>query len=240
VWTTEEVYDGSHVRSQSQEPVLKVSGAGEGTPDRVFGLRLDSVEDRLERRQFEPGEYLYHESQPAGWLWGLERGEIRTLKGSASGRVTALERIRRGDLFGMAAVTPGARYPESAQGVIGGEVWKLPRRVLATLLADDPKLAQALLAVVAARLQRAQDRLCSFALQSVPARLARVLLDADEGDAIRSTRRLLGESAGTTVETTIRVLRRFEHSGWIESGVGWVRLLDRAALEGVADDLDGA
>ena len=39
---------------------------------------------------------------------------------------------------------------------------------------------------------------------------------------------------GTTVETAIRVLRRFERSGWIEGGVGWIRILDREALQSVA------
>ena len=40
--------------------------------------------------------------------------------------------------------------------------------------------------------------------------------------------------AGTTVETAIRVLRRFEKAHWIEGGVGWVRILDRPALENIA------
>jgi hypothetical protein len=36
------------------------------------------------------------------------------------------------------------------------------------------------------------------------------------------------------VETAIRVLRRFDRSGWIEGGVGSVRILDRKALERVS------
>jgi CRP-like cAMP-binding protein len=64
--------------------------------------------------------------------------------------------------------------------------------------------------------------------------MARALLDSVDGERIETTRRLLGEAAGTTVETAIRVLRRFERAGWIEGGVGWVRILDRAALERVA------
>jgi CRP-like cAMP-binding protein len=64
--------------------------------------------------------------------------------------------------------------------------------------------------------------------------MARSLLESDDGNRIETTRRILGESAGTTVETAIRVLRRFEQKGWLEGGVGWVRVLDRGALETIA------
>jgi CRP-like cAMP-binding protein len=84
------------------------------------------------------------------------------------------------------------------------------------------------------RLQNAHDRLCSFAHESVPARLARAVLEEADSDRIETTRRALAESVGTTVETTIRVLRSFEREGWIEGGVGWVRILDHRALLGVA------
>ncbi len=91
-------------------------------------------------------------------------------------------------------------------------------------------------AIVSTRLEQAHNRLCSFAHDSVPARIARLILTADpEGDKIEMTRRALGEEAGTTVETTIRVLRSFERAGWVEGGVGWVRVVDRAALARIAD-----
>jgi CRP/FNR family transcriptional regulator len=110
----------------------------------------------------------------------------------------------------------------------------VPRRVVQTFLAEDPGIARGLLAMVAERLQHAHDRLCSFASDTVAARMARVLLDAPPGERLETKRRILGESAGTTVETAIRVLRGFERAGWIEGGVGWVRLLDRPALERIA------
>lgn len=110
----------------------------------------------------------------------------------------------------------------------------MPRRVVQSFLAEDPGIARGLLAIVAERLQRAHDRLCSFASDTVTARMARVLLEAPDGERLETKRRILGESAGTTVETAIRVLRGFERAGWIEGGVGWVRVLDRSALERIA------
>ena len=64
--------------------------------------------------------------------------------------------------------------------------------------------------------------------------MSRALLEAScDGDA-HVTRRALAEAAGTTVETAIRVLRRFERDGVLQGRVGLVRVLDRAALERLA------
>jgi CRP-like cAMP-binding protein len=201
---------------------------------RLFRPRIEQLRPYLQLRKFEEGRYLYHEGEPAERFFALRSGEVRTLKASTSGRVITLETMHARDPFGMAAMSADAVYTESAQGVIAGEVWRVPRRVVIGLMRQDPEVSRALLAIVAARLQRAHDRLCSFAHDSVTARMARALLDSAEGDRIETTRRVLGEAAGTTVETAIRVLRRFEKSGWIEGGVGWVRVLDRSALERMA------
>jgi CRP-like cAMP-binding protein len=48
------------------------------------------------------------------------------------------------------------------------------------------------------------------------------------------TRRALAEAAGTTVETAIRVLRRFEREGLVRGEVGRVHLLDERALRKMA------
>ena len=57
----------------------------------------------------------------------------------------------------------------------------------------------------------------------------------EDGARIDITRRALGERVGTTVETAIRVLRSFERAGFIEAGVGWIRPVDRKALENIAE-----
>ena len=194
---------------------------------------IERVRPHLKRQPFKEGEYLYFHSQPAEFLWTVRSGEVRTLKGSADGRLTALEALYPGDLFGLAAMAEAAQYAESAQGVVAGEAVRVPRALLASMLREDPELGRGLLAIVAARLQSAHDRLCSFVHDSVPERLARTLLASANGMRVEMTRRLLGEAAGTTVETAIRVLRRFERAGWIEGGVGWVKILDPEALERV-------
>lgn len=202
---------------------------------RLLGpARMPRLRPHARTVRFREGEYLYYESEPAQYLFAVASGEVRTSKSHAAGRVIELERLHPGDLFGLAALVSAEAHGESAQGVVAGEAWRVPRRVVQSFLAEDPAIARGLLAIVAERLQQAHDRLCSFASDSVTARMARVLLETPNGERLETKRRILGEAAGTTVETAIRVLRSFERAGWIEGGVGWVRLLDRAALQRVA------
>ena len=195
---------------------------------------LTRLRPSMRLREIDRGAYVYFEDQPAEHLWVVRKGEIRTLKTSASGRVTTLELVPPGGLFGMAAIIDDSHYAETAQALTASEVWSVRRRAVAAVLQEQPATGRALLGIVARRLQSAHDRLCSFATDSVSARLARTVLDEAEDERVELTRRILGESAGTTVETTIRILRGFERAGWIEGGVGWIRILDRPSLEGAA------
>jgi CRP-like cAMP-binding protein len=195
--------------------------------------RAESLRPTIRIAGFDTGEFLYHEGSQGHCLFAVRRGEIRTVRSHPSGRLIVLERCVAGDLFGLAALAGVTLHGESAQALCPGEAWRLPRRVVKTLLEEDPAVARALLAIVAQRLQHAQDRLCSFAADDVSARLARTLLATPPHERIETTRRSLGESAGTSVETAIRVLRRFERAGWIEGGIGWLRVLDRSALDRV-------
>lgn len=204
------------------------------------GPEARRLEEELSVRECRAHEYLYFDSQPAEHFFIVRAGAIRTLRTSADGRVTAFEQLFPGELFGLAALRPEASYGESAQAVVESAVWRGRRRRLQDLLAAEPRLARSLLALLARRLEGAHDRLCSFAHDRVAARIARAVVERDDGERISVTRQALGEAAGTTVETAIRVLRGFERAGWIEGGTGWIRTLDRSALESVAEGKTGS
>jgi CRP/FNR family transcriptional regulator len=119
-------------------------------------------------------------------------------------------------------------------------VWRLSRPALLPVLEDEPQLLREILSIVGRRLRGAHERLRSFAYDAADARLAQALLRAAQGDEeVAITRRELAEAAGTSVETAIRVLRRFEREGLTHGEVGRVRLLDAAALRRIAGELQG-
>jgi len=198
--------------------------------------QMARVRPQIRKRPVWRGRVLFFEGRPADALWMVERGEVRLYKSSADGRITTLETLGPGQVFGALSALEEEGYPASAEGSSDGVAWQLPRAVFLRLLREDARLAVEVLRIVSARLRDAHDQLRSLAHDPAPARLARALLRATHAGEAHVTRRALAESSGTTVETAIRVLRRFEIEGIVQSTVGHVHVVDEAALRRLAGE----
>lgn len=196
--------------------------------------RLARVKPRLVERSFARRQLLYLEGAPADRLWIVRRGAVRLFKSSRRGQVLTLDRLGPGEMFGAVSALEPQSYPSSAEASEAGSAWVLPREAFARLLESEPQLALEVLRVVARRLREAENRLRAAAQDPAPARLAQALLFSARAGEAHVTRRTLAEAAGTTVETAIRVLRRFEHEGWVRGEVGIIHLLDEPALRRLA------
>ncbi len=195
---------------------------------------LDRIRPRLLPTNFTRQKTLYFAGATADYLWVLRSGEVRLYKSSADGRLATLETLSPGGAFGVIGALEEDLYTASAEAVTNGSAWRLPRSFALSLLESEPQLAIEVLKIVSSRLYRAHERMRSFAHDPAPARLAAALLEAAvEGEA-RVTRRALAEATGTTVETAIRVLRRFEKEGLIRGAVGRVELLDIETLDNMS------
>jgi CRP-like cAMP-binding protein len=198
--------------------------------------RLERLRSVLFEKRFERGRVLFFEGEPAEYLWTIRRGRVRQYKSSADGRVTTLEILDPGQAFGAISALETAMYPVSAEGVTDGAAWCLPRTTFLRLLSELPELTAEVLRVVSGRLSAAQQRVLSLARDSASSRLAQALLRAARHGEAQVTRRELAESAATTVETAIRVMRSFERANLVEGRVGRILLRDEAAIRKIADD----
>jgi CRP/FNR family transcriptional regulator len=203
-------------------------------------LRVLSPERRarlaplVHESRLHPKRALYFEGAAADRLWIVREGRVRLYKASPSAQVTTLDVLGPGEAFGALTALEKDTYPSSAEALDEGRAWWIPRAAFLRLLEDEPTVALEILRIVARRLRQAEERLRAFAQDPAPARLAAALLRAASEDEARITRRALAESAGTTVETAIRVLRRFERAGLVRGAVGRIDVLQRAALEDIA------
>jgi CRP/FNR family transcriptional regulator len=197
--------------------------------------RLARIKPMLVEKRFRPRQVLYFEGHRADRLWIVRSGEVRLYKSSPNGQLTTLDVLGPGEIFGAVSALEEETHPSSAEAVTSGTAWWLPREAFLRLVNSDPKLAVEIVQIVSRRLRDAHDRIRAFAQDAAPARLTRALLRAASAGEAQVTRRALAEAAGTTVETAIRVLRRFERAGLVRSEVGHVQLLDEAALRKIAE-----
>lgn len=201
--------------------------------------QMERVRHHLRPRQYPKQRMLFFEGEPAEYLWALHRGGVRLYRSSLQGRIATLETLGPGNVFGALSAIEQDTYPVSAETLGETVAWRLPRRAFLGLLAEDPRLGLEILRIVSQRLREAQAHLLSLAHDSAPTRLARALLNATSGNEARVTRRALVEVAGTSVETAIRVLRRFEREGLIHGEIGRLEVLDRPALQRIAGQGEG-
>lgn len=197
--------------------------------------QLELVQAQLRERAFERAKVLYFVGAPANSLWCVKTGEVRLYKSSSNGRITSLEILGPGEVFGAVSALDQDAYPVSAEGVTPGTVWCLPRAQFLRLLDEEPQLNRELLEIITRRLRAAHERVRSFAHDLAPSRLAQALLRASHGGEAKVTRKDLAEAAGTTVETAIRVLRTFERNGVIRGGVGRIAVINEPALKQIAN-----
>ena len=61
---------------------------------------------------------LFVEGQPADALWAVRRGGVRLYKTSPDGRVTTLETLAPGEIFGALSTLDADRYPASAESLV--------------------------------------------------------------------------------------------------------------------------
>jgi len=196
--------------------------------------RLARVKPLLMEKSFERQRVLYFEGSPADRLWVVRRGEVRLYKSSPSGQVTTLDVLGPGEVFGAISALEQGVYPSSAEAISDGSASWLKRDTFQRLMDEDPRLAVEILQIVSRRLRDAHDRLRSLAHDPAPRRVMLALLRAAPKGVAQVTRRALAETAGTSVETAIRVVRRLEVAGIVRGEVGRVEILDEEILRKIA------
>jgi CRP-like cAMP-binding protein len=195
------------------------------------GARRDSARAR---------EWVFHEGDPAQWLCLVERGRIKIVRHARTGKEVTVELLGAGEVFGGVAVIERSPYPASAQATEPSVIVKLPGPMIAAVAERHPSLVREMALMVGRRLRTAHDSVTSLAADPVEARLAATLLRLGDRDGARTphgvalpfhiTRQGLADMTGTTVETTIRILRRWIKSGLVSDDGSRLLIRDPKAL----------
>ncbi len=193
-----------------------------------------------EWRQYDRGEFLYFQGDPAASVFVVCTGWIVLTLNSADGRELAIHEMRDGDLFGQHALIAGVPYTSSAAAREATSVLAIPRAAFLAVLDAEPSVARRLLEIAAGRLTEANARESALAFLHAPARIARLLREMDERDRntadkgyVTLSQEELALRVGLTRQTVARFLGRWRRNGWLLTGRGRIMLLNRHALLGI-------
>jgi CRP/FNR family transcriptional regulator len=188
----------------------------------------------------ERGGSIWSAGAPIEFIAVVAVGFVKMTKLTAHGQEITLELLGPGQCFGLLAAIDQHEYPLSAIAVSNCWYLRIPRRVILPLYQSNSDLKDSLLRRLAPRLRKAHDMMSRMSSGRVEERLAAVLFVLAESYGERDveglclqvplTRQDLSEMAGTTVETTIRVMSRWQKQGILRTDSRVIRILDEEQL----------
>lgn len=193
-----------------------------------------------ERLEFRRGQVIFSDSDPANYVYFLELGTVKIYHLSPEGEVTIFWFCVPGELFGAGGLAGAERQSVHALATTRTVVYALKRSDFDELLRAHPQLAINVLRLVGARLRLACDAVTDNATRRTDARLARVLLrlaqqwGSPSGATVHFgapiTNQELANMVGASRQTVNRILKEFQHAGWLDFDRRKIILLQPATL----------
>ena len=222
---------------------------GEGTASllartEIFGdleqRELAEVAQVAVPRSWERGHVIFREGDRGDTCYLLRSGAVVLTREHQDGRMVALAELRTGALFGELAMFRGETRSATAEAIEATTAVALLAGDVQRLIKRNPGLALKLLASLAERVSRTNERLLQQSFQTVAGRVASALLAQtiarqaegapDENVLIRSTQAEIANLAGTSRESASRFLATLEREGVVTLGRGKVTVHEPGRL----------
>jgi CRP-like cAMP-binding protein len=186
------------------------------------------------QRQYPAGQIVLLEGAASSVLYVVQAGRLKLFKTSPRGREQVLRLLRPGDMFNEVAVFDEGPNPASAQSIEDCTLYQQRRRDLKRYVAERPGVALAITRTFAKRLREALALVEDLAFRDVTSRLAKILLEDQDGGVPRITQELLAAMAGSRREVVGRALKALSQENAIRLERGRIHVTDRHALEHLA------
>ena len=195
---------------------------------------LKSIGELFEVMKFNNNDTVFNEGDPSDKFYILAEGNVKIMKHSVAGKDIILEIMSPGDVFGGVAVLDNKPYPASAQAMEPSSLIRISRQNLFQLMEEYPILKLEIVKYFSDKLRDAHEMLKNIATERVERRIASLLLKLSEkvgvdADGYRKidfplTRQEISEMVGTTVETCIRTMSKFQKQGMVKSSGGRIMI----------------
>ncbi|HZX48134.1 MAG TPA: Crp/Fnr family transcriptional regulator [Nitrospirota bacterium] len=191
------------------------------------------LSDMAKEFVYKNGEYVFYEGDSPDWFCIVKEGNIKAIKQAEDGKEIIMHMFKAGDTFGDVAVFDRRPYPASALTVGQTTVIKFHHTHCFQILETMPEVAAKFLLTMGRKQREFVQRIEGALTSRVEKRIANTLLklanmtDAELGKSINLhlTRKDIANMVGTTIETAIRVMSRFQKEGVIETNKSGITIL---------------
>jgi len=194
---------------------------------------------------YEKGATIFQEGDPAERIHFLFVGKVKIVKAGPD-RDLILEILGPGEPVGAVAVFEGRSFPATAIALEPSGVISIPERAFFQLIEKRPEITRRLLAGLTMRLMSVNRRMADMT-GSVEYRAARLFATLAERLGQKQSngavfvplplsRQEIADLVGTTIETAIRVMSRWQKEGVVETDKKGFLIRDKATLDAIAPE----
>lgn len=209
-----------------------------------------SAEDRRKvaeisvERRYARSDQVFAEGDPSDQIFTIVSGRVKVVKAISGGKELIIEILGPGDPLGAIAAYEARPYPASAIALEDAVCVASKRGAFMALLETCPSLVRGMLGGFSLRVIELGKRLSEVTGSRVEARFAQIFLKlADRLGRPRGSgifvplvlsRQDLADLAGTTMETSIRIMSRWGKEGVVSTEAEGFLVSSREELESLA------
>ena len=222
------------------EPVLSVTPVFR----KLAPQDLRTIAQAAAVRRYEKGQVIFEQASAADAFYTIASGRVKIFRMLPTGKDLILEIFGPGDPLGAIAAYDGRPFPASAVALEDTICVVIPRPVFFTLLEQHPSLVRGLMLGMTVRLVELTNRLAQMSGTRIEPRFARLFLKlaAEMGRKERGgtfiplalSRQELADVTGTTIETSIRIMSRWNKEDVVRTEKDGFIVIAREVLETAA------
>lgn len=181
--------------------------------------------------RYRSGQSVFYQGNEPLGLFVVDKGLIKLESINEKGQAHTLRLMGPGSILGYRALLSYESYQASAIAVEDSKLCFIPKNVVFDLFKSCPEVALNLAEQLAKDLSQAEKKWCNQVDQEAPERVAEAIIFLnDHFKGQNWTRKEIAQWAGTTPETVMRTLSRFEKENLISQEKRSIRILDRVGL----------
>ena len=205
---------------------------------------LGQLSDHKSFNLYKKGQVIFYEgNQPQG-LYCVYSGKVKIHKLGDDGKEQIVRLAKTGNVIGYRALLSQDNYYATATALENTLICFFPKSVYLGLLMNNPEFSMKTIKILSSDLKVAEQMVTNMAQKHVRERMAEALLLLkdffgleDDRATINTvlTREDIGSIAGTTTETSIRVLSDFNKSKIIKLVGKKIKILNSRELSRIAN-----
>jgi len=186
---------------------------------------LDNISDNKRNMFFKKGQTIFNERSHPHGIYCIHKGKVKIHKLGEEGKEQIVRLAKETNIIGYRALLSGDTYMASATALEETELCYISKDAILALIKSNPTFSFSLLELLSDDLKRAENKITHMAQKHVRERIAEAILLLKEAYGYREgteiidsslTRKELANIAGTTTETSIRILSEFQKDKIIE------------------------